>query len=245
MSRVIGIVQARLASTRLPAKVLAPLAGRPLLAVLAARLAPARVDEWWLATTTRDDDAVTAAWGEALGLRVARGPVDDVLARFAAVVEARRPEWVVCITADDPFTDAGIVDRLLDAACEAPASVALVGAAGGVLPLGYAPQVARGEAVLAAAAAAAEPHHRAHVLTWVAERAPRLAVPLPLAWPARPHWRWTVDTADDLVMAQDAFAAFGEAWASSDYPSMVKALDARPDIPRRNLHVRQKAIEEG
>ena len=42
---IIGIIQARLTSDRLPAKVLAPLARRPLLAVLQERLASARVDD--------------------------------------------------------------------------------------------------------------------------------------------------------------------------------------------------------
>lgn len=245
MSRVIGVVQARAGSTRLPGKILAPLAGRPLLGVLAARLAPARVDEWWLATTRRREDDVTACWGAALGWRVLRGSETDVLSRFAAIERTCRPDWIVRITADDPFTDAAIVDRLLVEAAAAPPAVALVEAAGGVLPLGYAPQVARGEAVRAADEAARAPHDRAHVLTWIAARVPRRAAPLPPAWPARPAWRWTVDTADDLAMAQGAFALFAGAWAEIDYPAMVRVLDARPEIAARNAHVRQKSIEEG
>jgi spore coat polysaccharide biosynthesis protein SpsF len=77
MLDVIGIIQARLGSSRLPGKILAPLAGRPLLAVLASRLASARVDEWWLATTHERDDDVTAAWGEELGLHVRQKDVEE------------------------------------------------------------------------------------------------------------------------------------------------------------------------
>lgn len=245
MSGVVGVVQARAGSSRLPGKILAPLAGHPLLAVLAARLARARVDQWWLATTRRADDDLTASWGEALGWRVLRGSESDVLSRFASIARVCRPEWIVRITADDPFTDAAIVDLLLDAAVQAPPSVALVEAAGGVLPLGYAPQMARGDAVLAADRSATASHDRAHVLTWVAARSSRRPALLPSAWPERPSWRWTVDTADDLAMAQAAFALFGDAWPAIDYPAMVCALDARPEIPERNAHVRQKAIEEG
>ncbi|MEB2344422.1 MAG: NTP transferase domain-containing protein [Deltaproteobacteria bacterium] len=242
---IVGIVQARAGSTRLPNKVLAPLAGRPLLALLAARLAPARIDEWWLATTAGPDDDVTARWGEALGWHVQRGAVEDVLSRFAEIARARRPAWIVRITADDPFTDAAIVDHLLAGAAVQPPSVALVEAAGGVLPLGYAPQVARGAAVLAADAGATEAHDRAHVLTWLAARGARHAVPLPPAWPARPTWRWTVDTPADLTMAQGAFAAFGAQAVTIDYPAMVRALDARPALVAGNAHVRQKALAEG
>lgn len=243
--RVVGIVQARCASTRLPAKVLAPLAGKPLLAMLAARLAPARVDEWWLATTVRADDDVVAAWGESIGWRVFRGSVDDVLSRFAAIAAERRPEWVVRVTADDPFVDAGIVDHLLEATPAQPPGIAMVGAQSGVLPLGYAPQVARGEAILCAARETHEAHHRSHVLSWVEERARRHAVPLPPEWPPRPEWRWTVDTPDDLAMARAAFERFGAHAAEIGYAGMVCALDADPAIAARNAHVRQKALEEG
>ncbi len=243
--RVVGIVQARCASTRLPAKVLAPLAGRPLLALLAERLSPAQVDEWWLATTVRPDDDVVAAWGESVGWRVFRGSADDVLSRFAAITAERRPEWVVRITADDPFIDAGIVNRLLAVTPVLAPSVAIVGADCGVLPLGYAPQVARGDAVLAAAREAHEPHHRAHVLSWVEAYGERHGVVLPSRWPARPRWRWTVDTPDDLAMARAAFESFGARAASIEYAEMVRVLDAHPDIATRNAHVRQKAIEEG
>src|SRR5262245_53254590 len=103
--KTIGIIQARLGSSRLPGKILCPLAGRPLLEVLVKRLATARLDEWWLATTTDPVDELTADWGEALGLRVWRGSVDDVLSRFTAIIESSRPDWVFRVTADNPFTD--------------------------------------------------------------------------------------------------------------------------------------------
>lgn len=59
--KTIGIIQARMGSERLPGKILAPLGGRPLLAQLCSRIRPARVDEWWLATTSDPADDVTEA----------------------------------------------------------------------------------------------------------------------------------------------------------------------------------------
>jgi spore coat polysaccharide biosynthesis protein SpsF len=70
VERTLGIIQARMGSTRLPGKVLAPVGRHPLLAVLASRVRSAPVDEWWLATTTDPTDDVCAAWGTALGLEV-------------------------------------------------------------------------------------------------------------------------------------------------------------------------------
>jgi spore coat polysaccharide biosynthesis protein SpsF len=246
---VVGIIQARLGSSRLPAKILAPLAGRPLLALLAERLAGARVDEWWLATTRGPEDDVTAAWGEAIGLRVQRGERDDVLSRFTAIVRERRPDWIVRVTADDPFADAGLVNLLLGALGEAEKGAGWVGIAGAsrLLPLGYGAELARAAELLASEREipAAEPWHRTHVLSWLRSRSQPCLAPAPADWPARPGWRWTIDTPEDLAMARGAFALFGARAASLSYPEMVARLDAHPEVAGANLHVRQKAVEEG
>jgi spore coat polysaccharide biosynthesis protein SpsF len=244
MPQVIGVIQGRMGSTRLPGKLLAPLNGRPLLSVLVERTRAARVDEWWFATSTDAHDEIAAAWGDALGLRVLRGDPEDVLSRFATIAADRRPEWVVRLTADNPFVDAGIVDRLV--AATPGASADHVGApVDSPLPLGYVPEVVRGPVLLEMAAASLPPHHRAHVTSALRDAGRTAGMELPRDWPARPEWRWTVDTAADLAMADAAFRAFGTAWAHADYPAMVAVLDQRPDIVERNAAIRQKGVAEG
>ena len=115
MGKTIGVIQARMGSQRLPGKIIAPLGGRPLLAQLMARIGPARVDEWWLATSSDPADDVTEAWGFELGLRVFRGKRRDVLSRFLAIGSEARAEWILRVTADNPFLDAKLINVLLDA----------------------------------------------------------------------------------------------------------------------------------
>ena len=98
MAKTVGIIQARMRSERLPGKILSPLCGRPLLALLATRVARARVDEWWLATTSDPADDVTEAWGFELGLRVFRGHATDVLSRFLAVADETGADWLIRAT---------------------------------------------------------------------------------------------------------------------------------------------------
>ena len=102
-------------SERLPGKILAPLSGRPLLALLCDRIRAARVDEWWLATSSLAADDVTEAWGFELGLRVFRGHPSDVLSRFVAIGAETRADWLIRVTADNPFLDAPLIDALMDA----------------------------------------------------------------------------------------------------------------------------------
>jgi spore coat polysaccharide biosynthesis protein SpsF len=115
MGKTIGIIQARMGSDRLPGKILAPLGGRPLIAQLWSRIAHSHVDEWWLATSSHPGDDVTEAWGFELGLRVFRGDEQDVLSRFLAIGREAEAEWVLRVTADNPFLDAPVIDALIDA----------------------------------------------------------------------------------------------------------------------------------
>ena len=83
------IIQARLGSTRLPGKILAPLAGKPLLWHVVRRLETAgswMMQPWEVrvATTDQPDDDVTSRWCAGEGMTVMRGPAEDVLARYSA-----------------------------------------------------------------------------------------------------------------------------------------------------------------
>lgn len=69
--KVAVIVQARMGSSRLPGKVLAEVAGRPMLQFLVERLKrSSSIDYFILATTDSPSDDVLAEFGSALGLQV-------------------------------------------------------------------------------------------------------------------------------------------------------------------------------
>ena len=252
--KIIGVIQARMGSTRLPGKILAPIAGRPLLQVLIERLrrkpgGSPTVDEWWLATTENEEDQLTASWGEALGLRVFRGSTDDVLSRFVGILKQTQADWVVRITADDPFMDGNTLSIMLQQALEAKDDVALIAESPDKrsYPLGYIPQVARANAILEADTSilATEPWHRSHVLSWTTAHRKVEAIKPFLGLKIHPEWRWTVDTAEDLEMAQQAFGLLGEDWVSSGYPELTKLFEDHPELVAINQHQAQKAVHQG
>jgi spore coat polysaccharide biosynthesis protein SpsF (cytidylyltransferase family) len=113
---IAAIVQARMASTRLPGKSLALLAGRPLIAHVCARARAARsVGEVVLATTTDPSDDPLVAWARAAGVACVRGPVDDVLGRYAlAAKSVPDADAILRVTADDPFKDPDVIDATVD-----------------------------------------------------------------------------------------------------------------------------------
>ena len=198
------ILQARMGSRRLPGKVLAPLGSRPVVEHCIRRLQACGGGPVVLATTAQPEDAPLIACGRSLGVETFAGPVDDVLARFAAVVRTR-PEarYIIRATADNPFVD-----------MEAPARVLKTLAAGAdyaveeALPLGAAVEGVGRDVLLRAQQEAVTAYDREHVTPWVTQ-AEGMVCRRPLAPEdlRAPDVRLTVDTPADLASAQRLVAA--------------------------------------
>ena len=79
---MVALIQARMGSTRLPGKVLKPIAGQPLLWHIVHRLKACRLlEEIAVATSTNPADDAIVEWCNAQGVMVVRGSEGDVLAR--------------------------------------------------------------------------------------------------------------------------------------------------------------------
>lgn len=110
----IAIVQARMSSRRFPGKVLAPLAGRPLLEhVLSRAVEVVGPDRVILATSDHPTDAPLVRFAASLGHRTYAGPLDDVVSRFQGALAALPAEWFFRVCADSPLLDTGLMRRVL------------------------------------------------------------------------------------------------------------------------------------
>lgn len=117
--RVIGVVPARLGSTRFPRKVLASLGGRPLVVRVLERLAAAELVERAFVVTDSPEvrDAIDAAGMEA---RIVEGDFATGSDRVAAAVAGTDAELVVNLQADQPLIEPADIDRTLGLLDEDP-----------------------------------------------------------------------------------------------------------------------------
>lgn len=109
--KVLGIVQARMGSSRLPGKVLMQLGDTTVLGFLLQRLSKASsIDEIIVATTdlAQDNDIVDALENTVYGCF--RGSENDVLDRYVSAALAFNADVVVRITGDCPLVDPQLVD---------------------------------------------------------------------------------------------------------------------------------------
>lgn len=116
---ILAITQARLGSSRLPAKVLKDIGGITLLELHLRRLKQSRLINKIVVATTLEDGAESICnIATASGLEYYQGSLEDVLDRYYKAASPFKPDYVVRITADCPLLDASVVDEVIEAAVD-------------------------------------------------------------------------------------------------------------------------------
>ena len=109
-----AFIQARLSSSRLPGKVLMPLAGKPVLKHVIDRVSQADfVDKVVVVTSTDVSDDAIEAFCRQIDCAYFRGELDNVLARFNAALSEFPCDHILRVTADCPLIDPHILDAVI------------------------------------------------------------------------------------------------------------------------------------
>jgi len=109
-----AIIQCRMSSRRFPGKVLAPFLGKPILAHIVDCLKRTQINpSIILATSNQKTDDPLAIYGKSLGIDVVRGPLDDVLGRFAMALKKHKCDAFFRICGDSPLLLTPLFDQAL------------------------------------------------------------------------------------------------------------------------------------
>jgi len=229
---VLAILQARMSSTRLPGKVMADLAGAPMILRQIERLnrAPS-LRQIVVATSDQPSDDPLAHAMQAAGVPVFRGPLDDVLGRFIGAIDAFGPADIgVRLTADCPLADPGVIEATVALREATGADYAANAGERRTFPKGLDVEVFRVAALRAAAAETRDPYHREHVTPFLYRRPERFALAFHHQAVDEGEVRWTVDRPDDLEFVRAVYEALypeDPAFTSDDVRAFVRS---RPDL---------------
>jgi spore coat polysaccharide biosynthesis protein SpsF len=229
---ILAVLQARMSSTRLPGKVMADVAGAPMILRQIERLGRARrVDRMVVATSTdRSDDSLAAVLA-LHGVPVHRGPLDDVLARYEGALDAFGPaEIVVRLTGDCPLADPEAVDATIALLIERGLDYASNTPAHRTYPKGLDVEAMRAESLRRAAREAADPYEREHVTPYLYRHPEIFRQDFVSQDIDEGEVRWTVDRPDDLEFVQavyDGLYAADPDFTSDDVRAFVRG---RPDL---------------
>jgi spore coat polysaccharide biosynthesis protein SpsF len=235
----LGIIQARMGSTRLPGKVLRRLAGRTVLdRVVRAARASGVLDDLVVATTTDAIDDAIETECAAIGVACYRGPVDDVLSRFLGVLDTHDSDMVMRFTADCPLLDSRLVAMAWRVFAAADVDY-LTTSIARTLPRGLDVEIVR-TPVLKAIDALATDHHRTHVTSYIYTHADQFDVIGLTMQPDLSHLRLTLDTEDDWKLIEAITGHFGD--EPVEVRELADWLAGQPDLVLLNAHVEQKAL---
>ena len=217
-------------SSRFPGKVLAELAGAPMLAQELRRLTAARsIDEIVVATTRNAADDAVASVAEAEGAAVFRGDEHDVLGRFVAAANEMHADVVVRITADCPLLDPGVVDRVVEALTgDADYSANVVER---TFPHGLDCEALHRETLERVDALAASSAAREHVTWLINNERPDLFERVSVVDEEdNSDLHWTVDEPADLEVIRRLYAQFHLAERRLPYSELIHAVRSDPGL---------------
>ena len=112
--RVVGILQARMGSSRLPGKVLINILGKPMLQLQLERLKrSSQIDKLVVATTVNNLDKPIVELCTSLKISCFRGSEEDLLDRYYQTARKHKADYIVRLTGDDPLTDPFLIDEMV------------------------------------------------------------------------------------------------------------------------------------
>lgn len=228
-------------STRLPGKVLRPLAGKPMVLHVAARAARIQgVDAVVVATPDGAEDAPLRAAIEAGGVAVAAGPTEDVLRRYAIAARSAGADVIVRITADCPLLSPEVSGLVVARFLEGD-----VDYASNTLerswPRGLDTEALSRSTLDELDASATEAYEREHVTPGAWQHPERFRLGSVRNDVDLSALRLTVDTDEDFRLVEAVFEACGHDDAGLD--EVLDLLARRPDIAAVNAGVSQKGLQ--
>jgi len=268
-SKNVAIIQGRMASSRLPGKILADIAGQPMLSRVFTRTVRAKtLDEVIFATTTDSSDDPVAEYCDFAGISCTRGSLFDVLDRYYQTASQAKADVVVRITADCPVIDPDLIDDVVNTLISDRSSVnsgqfdfaanRLPPPWGRTYPIGLDVEVCTFKVLKKAWKEAKEPQHREHAMPYFYEgvKLTRQSRTLEIGISPRGYnvallhhttdfgdYRWTVDTPEDLEFIREVYSRFN----GRDDFSWKEVLDLIHDEPKLmeiNAGVQHKTLKD-
>jgi spore coat polysaccharide biosynthesis protein SpsF len=267
--RIFAVIQARMASTRLPGKVLLDIGGEPMLVRVVERARRAKTLDGIIVATTTDasDDGVVDLCRER-EYPCYRGSVHDVLDRYYQACLVNGVDILVRLTADCPIIDGAVIDETVNAFLgrlpgdatpftgrfeDIPYDFAanrLPPPWKRTYPIGLDTEVCSFPTLELVWENAQKPHQREHVMPFLYEdfrqdqqRPSRFRICLVNHDPDYGWMRWTVDTPADLQLLRQIYTYFNNQDDFS-WRDVLNLFEREPALIQINATVRHKNYQE-
>ncbi len=239
----VGIVtQARMTSTRLPAKVLKVVKGRTLLDYHLERLrwSGAQVI---VATTTNSTDDVLIEFCQKNDVPFHRGSESNVLERYYQTAEKFKLDVIVRVTSDCPLNDGRLIAQGIERFLQSKdtSHLYLCNTQKRTFPRGFDFEIFSLTALRECYQKATLEYEREHVTPYIWKSHPeKFAIEHFVRDADDSKFRITVDEADDFRIVQELIEKYSAEKLSCE--EIIQVLRANPYLYEMNAHVEQKKV---
>jgi len=260
--RVVAIIQGRMSSSRLPGKILADIAGQPMLTRVYTRTSRAQtLDEVIFATTTDASDDPVAEYCDFSGIPFTRGSLFDVLERYYQAALHAKADVVVRITADCPVIDPVLIDDVVKTLLENEYDFVcnrLPPPWSRTYPIGLDVEACTFKVLKKAWKDAKEPQHREHAMPYFYEGVKLITENRSLQTGISPRgfniallhhttdfgdYRWTVDTPEDLEFMRQVYSRF-DGRDDFTWKEVLDLVHDEPKLVEINADVQHKTLKD-
>ena len=114
MVKILGIIQARMGSSRLPGKVMLPILEKPILWHIHNRLKTCKnINEFCIAASTSHADDEIEKFAIKEKIHLFRGSEERIVDRLLGAAKRFDADAIVRVTGDCPLIDSNIIDKLI------------------------------------------------------------------------------------------------------------------------------------
>lgn len=194
MSKTVALVVARTSSSRLPRKVLLPVAGMTMLEYIIRKLQRARrVDQVVICTSENRDDEVLQEVANRSGVGFYAGSLDRVIDRMLGAAKMAEADDIVRVTGDNIFTDEVYLDLMIEQHLKSQAEYTRTE----YLPLGVTAEIMKTDA-LKRCREMIDPEMSEYLMLYMYQPSLfKCLVLIPESDHQYPHWNLSVDTPAD------------------------------------------------
>jgi spore coat polysaccharide biosynthesis protein SpsF len=232
-------IQARMGSSRLPNKVLAPFFGSmSILEIIISNAKKSRY-QWpvWVATSTNAKDDSIEDLCKKMDVNCFRGPEDDVLKRFIDLAEKVDADTVIRICADNPFLNIDLIDSLIEQHLVKPNADYISYFTPDNTPTikthwGLFAELVSAKALKMIDQKTHEKIFREHVTNFIYTHPQSFNIvklPLPQFMQGKEGLRFTVDNPDDFNAMKALYQRF---FPNFNLPEIISYVESQPDILR-------------
>lgn len=243
--KIVATIEARMASSRLPGKILKPILGKPTLEHLVERVQRSKlIQDVVVATTDMPSDNETEAACKKMKVHFYRGSSDDVLDRVLRAAKAFEADIIVELTGDCPLLDPQIIDSViqhyLDHNFDYVSNVLVR-----TFPRGMDTQVFSVKVLDNISRLTQDPADRENVSLFIYEHPEKYKLGNVAAASnvlKRPDLRLTVDTKEDFELINEVYTRLYPAKPDFLLSDIIQLIENTPHLKELNKHIQQKAV---